>query len=488
MPEPSPLSEQQGLPRAGMAVLAVLAVAVGALENVPIPVLPLLQHELSLNTSQAALLTTALVLSGSVTGPITAKLADIHGGRRMLLVMTWIIVAGAGISAFADSLPVMLAGQILQGIGVGILPVAFTLVREYVQERMALAVGLVTGPFIAGTGLGIVAAGPIADAMGRRWVFLLPTLLVGALAVTARFALPRRKSPVALRAGRESLDWPGALLLAAALGALTFNLSRIPRTGWLSLESLVLFGVTLVTGACWVAVERRTASPLIDLRLLGRRGVWSSVVVAGVLGAGSAVPAYLFPQLLAMPSETAGFGFTASTSQVSLYLFPAYLCAMFVGPLSGQLVRWFGSRLVVAAALGVTAAGLLFAAIWHTAPWHVVLSLIVAVGIGVGTAGTALYAGTIASVEPADTGVASSVNMVARGIGAAIGVQISAAALSSRTDPDTQLPTEGSFQFGFLLAAVLAVLPLAIVAFMPGRASKTGEPEAARVPDPIAGS
>ncbi|MEU6676592.1 MFS transporter [Streptomyces sp. NPDC046853] len=471
-----------------MAVLAVLAVAVGALENVPIPVLPLLQRELSLTAAQAALLTTTLVLSGSVTGPITAKLADLFGGRRMLLVMTWIIVAGAGVSAFADSLPVMLVGQTLQGIGVGILPVAFTLVREYVQERMSLAVGLVTGPFIAGTGLGIVAAGPIADAMSRRWVFLLPTLVVAALAVAAQFALPRRSAPGLRRQGRETLDWPGALLLALALGALTFNLSRIPRTGWLSTESLTLFAVTLVSGACWVAVERRAATPLIDLRLLGRRGVWSSVVVAGVVGAGSAVPAYLFPQLLAMPSEAAGFGFTASTSQVSLYLFPAYLCAMFVGPLSGQLVRWFGSRLVVAGALVVTAAGLLFAALWHSAPWHVVLSLIVAVGIGVGAAGTALYVGTIASVDPSDTGVATSVNMVARGIGAAIGVQISAAVLSTGTNPLTQLPTENSFRFGFLLAAILALLPLAIVAFMPGRAPAPSRPTAGRVPDPVPGS
>ncbi|MER7877410.1 MFS transporter [Streptomyces solisilvae] len=196
----------------------------------------------------------------------------------------------------------------------------------------------------------------------------------------------------------------------------------------------------------------------------------------------------MFPQLLAMPSEVAGFGFTASTSQVSLYLFPAYLCAMFVGPLSGQLVRWFGSRLVVAAALVVTAAGLLFVAVWHSAPWHVVLSLIVAVGIGVGAAGTALYASTIESVDPADTGVASSVNMVARGIGAAIGVQISAAALSSGTDRLTKLPTEDSFRFGFLLAAVLAVLPLAIVAFMPGRAPAPSSPAPGRLPDPVPGS
>lgn len=471
-----------------MAVLAVLAIAVGALENVPIPVLPLLQSELSLTTAQAALLSTTLILSGSVTGPITAKLADLYGGRRMLLVMTWIIVAGAGVSAAADSLPVMLVGQALQGIGVGILPVAFALVREFMKERLSLAVGLVTGPFIAGTGLGIVAAGPLADALGRRWVFLLPTLVVAALAIAAQCALPRRSSPGVRRAGRETLEWRGALLLTVALGTLMFNLSRIPRTGWLTTESLTLFTVMLVSGACWVAAERRATAPLIGLRLLGRRGVWSSAVVAAVLGAGSAVPAYLFPQLLAMPSQVAGFGFTASASQVSLYLFPAYLCAMFVGPLSGQLVRWCGSRVVVAAALLVTAVGLLFAVAWHSAPWHVVLGLVVAIGIGVGAAGTALYAGTVASVDPSDTGVATSVNMAARGIGAALGVQISAAVLSSDTNPLTKLPTEDSFRFGFLLAAILVVLPLAIIAFLPGRAAAPSRPGVSRAADPVLGS
>ncbi|MFD9960801.1 MFS transporter [Amycolatopsis sp. NPDC058986] len=456
-----------------VAVLAALVVAIGALESMPLPALPLIQRELGLNPAQAALLATTLLLTGSVTMPTIAKLADARGGQRTLLALAWCIVVGGAFSAFAGSLPVMLFGQFMQGLGAAIVPATFVVLRELFPERMSVAVGVITGCFTIGGGVGVLAAGPLADALSRRWMFLLPTLIVAALAVVAHLTLPRRT----VHKGRSArLDWPGGVLLAATLATIMLNLSWLPQNGWFSFTTVALLVLTVVFGTAWVLVERRAADPMVDLRMLGRRGVWSSSVVAGMLGAGYTVPYFLFPQLLAMPPAVAGFGFGASSSAISLYLFPGIAVAIAVGPLTGLLVRRAGSRVVVAGGLLLTASGGLMATLWHSAPWHVVLSLLLTIGLGMGAASTALYTGVIDSVERADTGVATAISAISRGIGASLGVQIAAAIISAGTSPRTHLPTEQGFQAGFLLSAALVLLPLAIVRFVPGSARQVAKP------------
>ncbi|MFD6289342.1 MFS transporter [Streptomyces sp. NPDC060205] len=473
MSETAPSPHVRSAP-ATLAVLAALAVAIGAVESLPLPALPLIQRELELTPAQAGLLSTTLLLAGSVTVPITAKFADAFGGRRVLLALVWCIVAGGAVSAFAGSLPVMLTGQFLQGLGAGIIPVAFVVLRELFPQRMSASVGMVMGCFTVGSGAGVLIAGPLADTLSRRWMFLLPTLLVTALAVIAYFMLPHGTTPRKRPAART--DWLGGLLLAATLGTLMFNLSKIPENGWLSATTWGLLTLTVVFGTAWVLVERRAEDPVVNLRMLGRRGVWSSSAVAGVLGAGYAVPYFLIPQLLALPAEATGFGFGASASDISLYLFPAVVVAVVVGPAAGALVRRVGPRAVVVGGLIVTASGLLFALRWHSSPWHIVLVLLLTVGVGVGAASTALYIGVIESVEAADTGVATAIGGVARGVGAAIGVQIAAAIITTSASPTTHLPTEGGFESGFLLSTALVLLPLVIVRFLPGRASQTASP------------
>ncbi|MEU9886720.1 MFS transporter [Sphaerisporangium sp. NPDC051011] len=481
MPDINPTAPRAGSTPVTIAVLAALAIAIGALESMPLPALPLIQRELGLNPAQAGLLSTTLMLTASVTIPIIAKLADAHGGRRTLLALTWCVVGGGAVSAFAGSLPTMLFGQFLQGLGAGILPVAFVVLRELFPERMSVSVGVVIGFFTVGGGVGVLTAGPLADALSRRWMFLLPTLIVMVVGVVAHFALPHRTVHTRQAA---RLDWLGGILLAATLATLMLNLSWIPQNGWLSFNTLALLILTIVFGAAWVLVERRAANPMLDLRMLRRQGVWSSSVVAGVLGAGYSVPYFLFPQLLAMPPAVAGYGFGASPSDISLYLFPTVVVAIVVGPVTGLLVRRIGSRAVVVGGLILTASGPLIATIWHSSPWHIVLSLLLTIGLGAGAASTALYTGVIDSVEQADTGVATAISGVARGIGLSLGIQISAAIITAGADPTTHLPTERSFQVGFLLAAAVILLPLVIVHLVPGSARRASTSPSAEVTAP----
>ncbi|GLY47311.1 MFS transporter [Lentzea sp. NBRC 102530] len=431
-----------------MAVLAALAVTIGALESIPFPALPLLQRELGLDPAQAGLLSTTLIITSAITMPVVAKIADDRGGRRTLLVLTWCIVAGAVLSAFATTFPVILLGQFLQGLGGGVLPVSFVVARQLFPDSTPVAVGVLTGLFTVGTGLGVLAAGPLADALSRQWMFLLPAIAVAVVTLLAPLSLP---GPAAVR--RTRLDWQGAVLLALALATLMLGLYVVTQA---LLTAVVLLVAALGFGAGWVAVERRSAHPLVELGILHERGVWTASVTAAALGASYSATYFLVPQLLT--------GFGATASEISLYLFPTVLVAVVVGPLSGVFVRRVGTRVALLAGLALTAAGTLFVAAWHETPWQIVVGLLVTLGLGVGTAATATYTSVIASVGEQDTGVAAATCGIARAIGAALGVQVAAALLT----------TGGSFRLGFLLAAVVVLAPLVL------HRKTSGSPVAAR--------
>ncbi|MFD4675272.1 MFS transporter [Lentzea sp. NPDC058450] len=422
--------------RPAMAVLAALAVTIGALESIPFPALPLLQRELGLDAAQAGLLSTTLIITSAITMPVVAKIADDRGGRRTLLVLTWCIVAGAVLSAFATTFPVILLGQFLQGLGGGVLPVSFVLARQLFRDSTPVAVGVLTGLFTVGTGLGVLAAGPLADAWSRQWMFLLPAIAVAVVALVAPAVLP---GPQEVR--RVRLDWLGGVLLAFALATLILALYVAPQA---PAAAAVLLVLASGLGAGWVVVERRSAHPLVDLGILRARGVWTASLTAAALGASYSATYFLVPQLLT--------GLGATASEISLYLFPTVLVAVVVGPLSGVFVRRAGTRAVLVAGLALTALGTLFVAGWHEAPWQIVVGLLVTLGLGVGTASTATYTSVITSVGPQDTGVAAATCGIARAIGAALGVQIAAALLVAG----------GSFRLGFLLAAAVVLVPLVL--------------------------
>ncbi|PKW19180.1 MFS transporter [Saccharopolyspora spinosa] len=444
-------------------VLSVLVIAISALESMPLSALPLIQRELGLTPAQAGLLSTTLILTAAVAGPIVGRFGDLYGGRGVLLVIIWCVVVGGVVSAFAASFPVMLIGQLLQGFGFGFLPLSFALLRNsFPAAGMSVGIGLITGLYTVGGAAGVLGAGPLADALSRQWMFLLPTALVVLAGVLAPFTLPRTRVK-----GAGRVDWVGAVLLAALLSALMLGLSSGPQGGaafWM------LLGAVVVLGVCWVLVERRVRDPLIDLSMLGKPGMWSSCLISAVLGAGYGVMYFLIPQLVVLPPAVAGFGLGASMTDLSVYLLPSVLVAIVIGPASGYLVRKVGSRTTIVAGLLITSAGALMAIWWHSSPWQIVVILLLSTGIGVGVASTALYTGTVEAVTAEETGIATGINLVARSIGAAVGVQIVAVLLTAMSEPVTKLPKESAFQLGFALSAGAVLLALTVSYAVPSRA------------------
>lgn len=448
--------------KAAVWALGMLAVATGALESVVTPTLPLLQRELDMSPAEGALLSITLLITGALVTPLAGKLGDRHGGKRILIRLMAVVSAGGLVSALAPNLPVLLLGQVLQGAMVGALPLSFILVREHLPEgESKVAIGVVSGLFVGGGMVGTLSAGPVAESLSRHWMFALPTIAVIGATVLVNRLMPHDPPS---RSDGTGVDWPGLLLLSGTLVTLMLVLALAPDIGGsqpLVLGALIVVLAAFATG--WTAVERRAASPMVDLRMLARPAVWKASVLTFVICVGTSVAVYLVPQLLAVPTDEYGFG--ASATAIGFFLLPGAVAASLAGPLGGIGARRFGSRAVVTAGIVIMTAALIALAVVHTEVWHLVIGKML-IALANGLCVTALVTGTATSVDRGDTGIATSLVLVTRVIGYAVGVQISGAILTAGTPAGSDVPAESSFVVGFVIAGAVTALSLLVTRTM----------------------
>ncbi|GID29913.1 MFS transporter [Paractinoplanes brasiliensis] len=437
-----------------VAAVGILAGALGTLESVVSPTLPLLQRELGIDPAQGALLSIAMLITGALTAPIAGVLGDRHGGKRVMIWLMVVVTAGGLVSSLAPNLPVLLAGQALEGAMVGAMPLSFILMRKLLPaDRSPVAIGVVSGFFVGGGMLGTLIAGPIAEGLSRRWMFAIPTMAIVAATVLVHRLLPGdQPSRTDAR-----IDWPGMLLLSGIVLTFMAGLATAPDMGS---QPLLLIGVVVllaifVTG--WVAVERRTATPMFDLRLLARPAIWRSYVVTFATCVGAALSIYLVTQLFAVSGD--GYGFGASPTDIGRYLLPAAAMAAISGPLGGLGVRRFGSTAVVAAGIVLMTAGLIGMALVHTEVWHLVVGKAL-ISLANGACITALVIKTATSVDQGNTGTATSMVLVIRVLGFATGAQIGGAVLTAGTPAGSDIPAESAYVTALVIAGVVTTLSL----------------------------
>lgn len=434
------------------------------------PALPQIQEGLGTTPAGAAWALTAMTLSAAVATPVVGRLGDLYGPRRVLLAVLAVATLGMVVAALAPSVPVMLAGRVLGGIGGGVYPLAYTIIRDVVPaSRTASAVGLMSSMLGLGGAVSWCLAGPIIDFLGWRWLLWVPVIgLVPGIAL-AWWIVPRSAPREAAR-----VDWWGAALFAGWLVAALTALTQGMDWGWTSPGVLGLLGVSAVTSLVWLRVESRVAEPLVDLRLMRVRGVWTANAASLLSGYALMAGGLLFPLLVQLPEST-GFGFGGTATAAALLQLPASIGMTAAGMAAGLLDRRIGSRMVLLGGALMTGAGYAFVAFEHAAMWQLYVGG-VARGVGLGFAYAAVANLVVAAVPAGETGVATGINTLIRTVGASLGTQISAVVI-------VVVPGESGYTAGFGLsaAAMAAVLPLALL--VPRRRRGTGPGMA---PGPVA--
>jgi len=447
------------------ATYAVLALAVGGyalLQSLVIPVLPTIEAGLHTSQNSVTWVLTAYLLSAAIFTPIMGRLGDMHGKERLLVVTLVALTLGSLLAAVASSITLMIVARVIQGVGGGVLPLSFGLIRdEFPKEKVMGAIGVIAALAAAGAGLGIVLAGPIVDALDYHWLFWIPMIVMALTVIAAHLVIPESQVRTL-----GKISWAGVVLLSAWLVALILGISEAPTWGWGSTSVIGLLIVAVVVAVVWVVVESRSAHPLIDMKMMRIPAVWTTNLVALLLGVGMYAVFAFLPEFLQTPTS-AGYGFGVSITHSGLILLPASVFMFIFGMLSGPLSKRFGSKSVLITGLLVgiiTFALLTFA---HTAQWQILLAMVVE-GVGFGLAFASMSALVVVAVPPEQTGVASGMNANVRTIGGSIGAAVMSSIVTSGMRAGS-FPRESGYTHGFALLTVAAVAATIAAFFVPGR-------------------
>jgi MFS family permease len=456
------LAERHALRRRRRVTFVVLAVSVSAfalLQSLIVPVLPTIQQEYGTDQATVTWVLTGYLLSASIATPILGRVGDAVGKKKVLVAALAMLAVGSLLAALAPSVGWLIAARVVQGLGGGVLPLSFGIIRDEFDEQVTGALSVIASLTAVGFGFGIVVAGPIVDLLGYHWLFWLPMIVTALAAVAALVLVP--ESPSRTPGGVPLLP---AVPLAITLVALLLAVSQGNTWGWGSPAVLGLLVTAVLVGAVWVRVESTVAVPLIDLRMMRLRGVWTTNVVGFFVGFGTFASFAFLPQLLQAPPE-AGYGFDATISESGHLLVPSALASFLVGFTTARLIGWVGARLVITTGTLISAAAFASIAFFHAEKWQL-LAATTAQGLGSGLVFSSLAGVVIASVPRHQTGVASGMNANIRTIGGSIGSAAMAGVLTASLGA-AGLPLERGYTIGFGLLAVGMLAATAAAAYLP---------------------
>ena len=445
-----------------LAILSLGGISYALLQSLVVPALPEFQQSLHASESAVGWMLTAFLLSASITTPIIGRLGDMYGKDRLLMIVLVTLGVGTLISAVASSLSLLLLGRVIQGVGAGVFPLAFSIVRdELPHERVPGALGLVSSLLGVGAGAGVVLAGIITQHLSYHWLFWFPLGLIAATTFLTWRYIP--ESPVKTPA---EINYRAAALMTAGMSALLLGITETSTWGWGSPKTLGLLAAGVVIVLAWIREELRSREPLVDMRMMAIRGVWTTNLVAFLIGVGLYSAFILLPEYVQEPAST-GYGFGASVTVAGLYLLPSTIAIIVLGQMAGILERRIGSRgsLIWGAVFALACYVLLVTARSQPIDIFVAATLL---GIGIGLSFSAMANLIVENVPQEQTGVATGMNAVTRTLGGAFGGQVAATLLASNLGAGG-IPTDTGFALSFVMCLIALAAASAVALWVPRR-------------------
>ena len=436
-------------PTRSLMILGIAGLAFALGQTLLIPAFPDLIRELDTDSSGVAWTITGYLVAAAVFTPIMGRLGDMFGKRRLLVLALMAFCAGCVVSALTNQLEVVVAGRVLQGVGGGIFPLCFGIIRdEFPARRVARSIGLMSAIAGIGGGLGLVLGGILIDNVSYHWIFWLGAIMAAVAVTSTWLFIP--ESPVRTP-GR--VDIRGAIVLAVGLVMPLLAISQAHMWGWGSARTLGLIAAGLIVLAGWVRLQRRTPEPLADISTLAKPAVLMTNLATLLVGFGMFGSFVLIPQLVEAPAST-GYGFGLTASEAGLLMLPGALAMLVCGPLSGILGTRYGNKVSLTVGALLAGLGLGLLAVGHGSQASILIFNVV-LSAGVGFAFAAMPNLIVDAVPRAQTGEATGLNALVRSLGASLGTQLMAALLAGSAIAGSVQPTENGFTIAFAVGAAV---------------------------------
>ena len=419
-----------------LGILSSTLLVVFFSETMLLPAIPEIMEDFSISYGTAAWIFSAYLIVAAVMTPIAGKMSDLYGKKKILLVLLTIYTAGIIAGGFADNISFLLVSRIIQGVGLAAVPAAFSLLRDtFPPAKLAIAVGVFGSMYSAGSVVGLLAGATIIQSFG--WHFTFFSIVPFAATVTimiAKFVKENKGQLLApvntqestgKKQASPSIDLKGALALSTTIIAFLIALTLL-ETG-INSETLPQIGaafiVSVISLSVFVIIERKIASPLVDLRLLKDKTLLPSYIILMASGITMFMAYPAIVQLVRSPVPLGFGGDAVDAANVQLPFMIMFLVFAAVTPLIinrigklrpiiiGAMISLIGSigllmfhstEFAVSTDLAIIASGL---SMTITATWNIIVSSSPKsfIGISVGVGALLLFIGM--AIGPALTGV-----------------------------------------------------------------------------------
>jgi MFS family permease len=437
--------------------MSVVVLTVAVLQTGVVPILGVMARQLDVSLADISWTVTANLLAAAATTPLLGRLADLHTKKRVLLAVLVVVLAGSLLAAMTSSFALLIVARVLQGASFALYPIGVSILREELSpERLMAALAVLSAVLGFGGGMGLVIVGLLmrGDADYHR-AFWFVSAFVALVLLAAMVVVPERPHRAS-----GSVDWIGAAGLAVGLSLLLLTISEGNPWGWTSARTIGSALAAVGVLALWWWWERRCSQPLVSTTMLLRRPILLTNIATVAVGMGLYFGFLGLTGFVQAPAGS-GYGFAATVLMASIvFLLPGAIAGFLTALASGRYIDRFGARLVLVVGIAIGMAGFAMLAVAHSEPWQVIAAGVL-VNVYISLAYGALPSLVVREVEPGETGVATSMNAIARTIGASTAAAIVAVLLSRAGNGH---PPESSYTIIFALGAFTGLIALVLIA------------------------
>jgi MFS family permease len=412
--------------------LVMVEFASGILQGYYTPIYPQIAEHLSIHEGDINWFEAAQLIVSALCIPLLARLGDLIGHKRVLLISTAVTALGSWWLAFAPTFTTFLIGWAIQGAYVVWLPLEIAIVhrRTRTSGRQELltrrGAAILVGSLELAVIVGAVTSGQLVEVLDMNVLLAIPAMVVTAVFFVILFGIEQVPGD-----DTGGIDWTGLALVTLALGVLMGGLVWLRLDGPGSLRGWLTIVVAVAVFAVFWRFEKRHPEPIVDVRLLSSPAQWPVQVTAFLFGipvlAGQ-IPLSTFAQA---DPDVRGYGLGADSAFIST-LIGLYVITLAIGaftlPLTTRLLGGVRRALVVACLL--VGLGYLLWLPFHEETWQAMVNMAIA-GVGSGALVAALPAAAAAAAPPERTGIATGMTNGTKTVGGAIASAIFAIALTA---------------------------------------------------------
>jgi MFS family permease len=503
--ESSRSSLNQDIPKSAWITLAILGSTILIAmygETMLLPAIPDIISDFDISYSTSSWILSAYLISGAVATPIFGKLSDIHGRKKMVMMILMIYIVGIFLGGISLDITFLVIARVIQGIGISMFPIAFGIIRDQLpKDKLAVGVGIFSSMFAAGSVVGLGLGASIIESFGWRATFFsMVPVAIGLWFVIRRFihdtpipylsatrASVTKEEETAANYSNNSveinnksnnsaknLDIKGTITLAITISSFLFILSYSETDSiFRSPLIIALLSVGTISLFLFIIIERRSQSPLVNLQLLTNKTIISATILLVITFLTMFTLFQTIPVLVRSPQP---LGFEGDATAAASIQLPFMVVFLLFAPSSGFIISKLGNIRPTILGSVISMTGLFSLFLFHSTEFLVSANLAtIAAGLSLVQVGgfNIVLETTPRQFSGISLGMTVLFNLVGGSIGPAIAGIYMQTHQAIEKGAAGSFPSPESYNLIFLSLALSSLIPVALAVFIRRRLAAT---------------